>query len=192
MLKDTCLRVLIGFISLGALLQPIAAGQQDLDSDKARTVKFGSHDNAARACVSQMLLSPHGFAMKPVLTLSVAERIVETAAQTAIESEARVVIAIVDDAGFLILLKRLDDTQIASVQGAIDSARTAAIYRRPSRDFEDQMAGTASTTGGLPIVVAGTVIGAIGVSGETPGIDEDIALVGVESLAAAIGSLATP
>ena len=99
-----------------------------------------------------------------------------------------VVIAVVDDGGHLILLHRLDDTQVASVNVGIGKARTAAIYRRPSRDFEEQIRGgrvaalgLADSTplqGGIPIKLDGKVIGAIGVSGDTPQVDEAIAIAG--------------
>jgi uncharacterized protein GlcG (DUF336 family) len=99
-----------------------------------------------------------------------------------------VVIAVVDDGGHLILLERLDDTQVASVEVAIGKARTAAIFRRPSKVFEDQvrdgrvaaiaLPGATPLQGGLPIIVNGKVVGAIGVSGNTPQEDEDIAKAG--------------
>lgn len=125
---------------------------------------------------------------KTALTLEGAKRIVAAAEQKARAVGARVVIAVVDEGGSLLLLERLDDTQVASVNVGIDKARTAAIYRRPSRVFEDQVKngrvsalalhGAVALQGGVPIVVEGKVIGAIGVSGETPGQDEDIALAG--------------
>jgi glc operon protein GlcG len=116
-------------------------------------------------------------------------RQVAAAAEAKAKSEgARVVIAIVDEAGNLLLLQRLDDTQVASVNVGIDKARTAAIYRRPSKVFEDQVKngrvsalalhGAVALQGGVPITVNGKVIGAIGVSGETPSQDEDIAFAG--------------
>jgi glc operon protein GlcG len=99
-----------------------------------------------------------------------------------------VVIAVVDDGGHLILLHRLDDTQVASVNVGIGKARTAAIYRRPSREFEEQiragriaalaLADSTPLQGGVPIRLDGKVIGAIGVSGDTPQVDEAIAIVG--------------
>jgi len=122
------------------------------------------------------------------LTLDGAKRIAAAAEAKAKAEGARVVIAIVDDGGSLLLLQRLDDAQVASVNVGIDKARTAAIYRRPSKVFEDQVKngrisalalhGAVALQGGVPIIIQGNVIGAIGVSGETPQLDEDIAMAG--------------
>jgi len=135
---------------------------------------------------------------KKVLTLEGAKRIASVAETDAQAKGAKVVIALVDDGGNLILLRRLDDAQIASVNVAIDKARTAAIYRRPSKVFEDQVRngriaalalhGAVPLQGGIPITFQGKVIGAIGVSGETPDLDESIAIVG----AAVARSFETP
>jgi glc operon protein GlcG len=125
---------------------------------------------------------------KTALTLDGAKKIAAAAEAKAKTEGARVVIAVVDDGGSLLLLERLDDTQVASVNVGIDKARTAAIYRRPSKVFEDQVKngrvsalalhGAVALQGGVPIIVNGKVIGAIGVSGETPQQDEDIAIAG--------------
>ncbi|MBA5867761.1 MAG: heme-binding protein [Nitrospira sp. CR1.3] len=122
------------------------------------------------------------------LTLDGAKRIAAAAEAKAKAEGARVVIAVVDDGGSLLLLQRLDDAQVASVNVGIDKARTAAIYRRPSKVFEDQVKngrisalalhGAVALQGGVPIIIQGNVIGAIGVSGETPQLDEDIAMAG--------------
>lgn len=125
---------------------------------------------------------------KTALTLDGAKKIAAVAEAKAKAEGARVVIAVVDEGGALLLLERLDDTQVASVNVGIDKARTAAIYRRPSKVFEDQVKngrvsalalhGAVALQGGVPIIVNGKVIGAIGVSGETPSQDEDIAIAG--------------
>jgi glc operon protein GlcG len=128
---------------------------------------------------------------KKALTLEAAKKIAAAAEAEAKKQHARVVIAVVDDGGNLILLERLDDTQVASVEVGIGKARTAAIFRRPTKEFEDQirggriaalaLPGATPLQGGVPIVFEGKVIGAIGVSGETPGQDEEIALAGASA-----------
>src|SRR6266478_6833806 len=147
-----------------------------------------------------LLLAPAGLRaqlpVKEVLTLDAAKRIAAAAEAEAKKRGATVVIAVVDDGGYLLVLERLDDTQVASVDVGIAKARTAAIFRRPSKVFEDQirdgrvaalaLTGATPLQGGIPIVINGKVIGAIGVSGNSPQEDEDIAKVGAASAAKAI------
>jgi glc operon protein GlcG len=105
------------------------------------------------------------------------------AVMTAAQNEAtrngyRVVIAIVDAWGHVLQLRRTEGAQAASGQVAIDKARTAAIFVRPSREIEEQVSagrlgalalhGAAALTGGIPLTADGEVIGAIGTSGEPP------------------------
>src|SRR6059058_6119846 len=128
-------------------------------------------------------------AEKKVLTLEVAEKVAAAAEAEAKKRNATVVIVVVDDGGYPLIVKRLDDTQVASVDVGIGKARTAAIFRRPSKVFEDQvkngrvaavaLPGATPLQGGLPLIYEGKVIGAIGVSGNTPQEDEDIAMAGV-------------
>ena len=133
---------------------------------------------------------------KKVLTLGLAKRLVAAAEAEAKKRGATVVLAVVDDGGQLILLERLDDTQVASVEVAIGKARKAAIFRRPSKEFEDQvkngrvaalaLPGATPLQGGIPISVEGKVTGAIGASGNSPQEDEEIALAGANLTAAAV------
>ena len=133
---------------------------------------------------------------KKVLTPGMAKKLVAAAEAEAKKRGATVVIAVVDDGGQLILLERLDDTQVASVEVAIGKARTAAIFRRPSKVFEDQvkngrvaalaLPGATPLQGGIPITVEGKVIGAIGASGNSPQEDEEIALAGAAVTASAV------
>jgi glc operon protein GlcG len=134
--------------------------------------------------------------VKKVLTLDAAKKIAAAAEAEAKKRGTTVVIVVVDDGGHLLFLERLDDTQVASVEVGIGKARTAAIFRRPSKVFEDQvrdgrvaalaLPGATPLQGGVPIVHEGKVIGAIGVSGNTPQEDEDIAKAGAAGAAAAI------
>jgi glc operon protein GlcG len=132
------------------------------------------------------------FPMKRILTLDAAKRVAAAAEAEAKRRGATVVIVVVDDGGHVLLLERLDDTQVASVEVGIGKARTAAIFRRPSKDFEDQvrngrvaalaLPGATPLQGGIPIIVDGKVLGAVGVSGNTPQEDEDIAKAGAAAI----------
>jgi glc operon protein GlcG len=129
---------------------------------------------------------------RKVLSLAAARTIVAASEADAKARGLGVVIVVVDDAGNIIELARMDAAQVASVNVGIGKARTAAIYRRPSRDFEEQIRGgrvaalaLADATplqGGVPIVIDGRVVGAVGVSGDTPQVDEDIALAGARAI----------
>jgi glc operon protein GlcG len=137
----------------------------------------------------QMLERTQTLIDKKVLTEAGADRVARAA-----EAEARArgvapVIAVVDAGGALITLRRPDAAQVASVNVSIDKARTAAIFRRPSKDFEDQtrhgrvaalaLHGAVALQGGMPIVYAGEVVGAIGVSGASSADeDQELATIG--------------
>lgn len=139
---------------------------------------------------------------KKVLTLEAAEKVAAAAETEAKKRNATVVIVVVDDGGYPIILKRLNDTQVASVDVGIGKARTAAIFRRPSKEFEDQikngrvaslvLPGATPLQGGIPLTADGKVVGAIGVSGNTPQEDEDIAKAGAASFKAAMEAPVPP
>jgi glc operon protein GlcG len=129
---------------------------------------------------------------KKVLSLAAARTIIAAAEAEAKARALGVVIVVVDDAGNIIQLSRMDSAQVASVNVGIGKARTAAIYRRPSRDFEEQikngrvaalaLAGATPLQGGVPIRIDGRVAGAVGVSGDSPQADEEIAIAGAKAL----------
>ena len=133
---------------------------------------------------------------KKILTLNVAKKIAAAAEAEANRRHLTAVIVVVDDGGYPLLLQRLDNTQVASVEVGLGKARTAAIFRRPSGDFEEQirngrvaalaLPGATPLRGGVPIYLDGKVIGAIGVSGESPKDDEDVAKAGAAAAARAI------
>jgi glc operon protein GlcG len=117
-----------------------------------------------------------------------ASAVIAAAEQEANAHGHRVVIAVVDPHGELIELRRTPGAQIASSRVAVDKARTAAIFVRPSREIEEQVTngrlgalalhGASALTGGIPLRVDGEVVGAIGTSGETPDEDEAISVAG--------------
>jgi len=117
-----------------------------------------------------------------------AEAVLQAAETFASERRHRVVIAVVDPWGELVALRRTTGAQAASSRVAVDKARTAAIFVRPSREMEEQVSGgrlgalalhgATCLTGGIPLVVDGEVVGAIGTSGETPDEDEAVSLAG--------------
>ena len=129
---------------------------------------------------------------KKVLSLAAARAITAAAEKEALARGLGVVIVVVDDTGNVIQLTRMDTAQVASVNVGIGKAKTAAIYRRPSRDFEEQirngrvaalaLADATPLQGGVPILVDGKVVGAVGVSGDTPQADEDIAVAGARAV----------
>lgn len=129
---------------------------------------------------------------KKVLSLAAARKIVAAAEAEANARGVGVVIAVVDSSGTIIELTRMDTAQVASVNVGIGKARTAAIYRRPSRDFEEQiksgriaalaLADATPLQGGVPVLVDGNVVGAVGVSGDTPQVDEAIAIAGAAAV----------
>jgi glc operon protein GlcG len=138
----------------------------------------------------------------PALTQDGAKLAAEAIGAEAARRGVAPVVSTVDAGGALMYLHRPDEAQVASVEVTTDKARTAAIYRRPSKDFEDQASGGRPSAlhlaravplqGGEPIVYAGEVIGAVGVSGATSA-DEDreLALIGAEAAAKAAEAGAT-
>src|SRR6266498_1789357 len=129
--------------------------------------------------------------MRRALDAKGADAVMAAAEKEAIRKSYRVVIAVVDAWGHVLQLRRTEGAQAASGQVAIDKARTAAIFVRPSREIEEQVSagrlgalalhGAAALTGGIPLTAGGEVIGAIGTSGETPDQDESVSLVGAHT-----------
>ena len=126
-----------------------------------------------------------------VIDIAGADAVIAAAEAFATERGHRVFIAVVDPAGELVALRRTPYAQIASARVAVDKARTAAIFVRPSREIEEQVTdgrlgalalhGASALIGGIPLVVDGEVVGAIGTSGETTGEDEAISIAGANA-----------
>jgi len=127
-----------------------------------------------------------------VLTLEDATRIADAAEERAMEDNWTVVITIIDAGGHPILLRRIDGTQIGSIEIALQKAKSAVFYKRPTKAFQDGVAAgntgilnlpdVLPFEGGLPIMHDGAVIGGIGVSGVTAEQDGIIAQAGIDAL----------
>jgi len=135
---------------------------------------------------------------KPVLERDDVARVLEHARTEARANAWAVTIAIVDDGGHLLALERLDGAAPVSTAIATEKARTAALGRRPSAAYEEMINGgrtsflsaplTAMLEGGVPIVIDGQVIGAVGVSGVKSNQDAQIAVAGIACLASPASS----
>lgn len=129
---------------------------------------------------------------KIILTLDDAKKIAAGAEAEAKRNEWPVVIVIVDDGGHLLYLQRFDHTQFGSINVAIEKARAAIAFRRPTKIWEENIAegrlrylnlpGTLPIEGGLPITVNNQFVGAIGVSGVRSFEDAQIAQAGIDAL----------
>jgi glc operon protein GlcG len=103
-------------------------------------------------------------------------------------------VAVVDTGGYLVYFERMDDTQLGSVEVAIGKAKSAALFRRPTKVFQDAVAGGGAglrmlgltgavpVEGGIPLIADGKVIGAIGASGGTSDQDGHTAQTGAAAL----------
>ena len=103
-------------------------------------------------------------------------------------------IAVVDTGGYLVYFEKMQDTQTGSVDLAIEKARTSALFRRPTKVFQDAVAaggdglrvlrltGANPNEGGVPIIVDGKVVGAVGVSGGSVEQDGQVANAGANAL----------
>ena len=135
-------------------------------------------------------LPPYG----PSITVAQAKKVAEAALAPAYENGWTVVIAIVDPAGHLVYLEKMDQTQVGSVGVAEDKARSAAIFKRPTKTLQERLArggdgllvlrlrGAIPVEGGLPILSEGKLIGALGVSGGSSAEDEACAEAGAAAI----------
>lgn len=135
-------------------------------------------------------------AVKHTLTLEGANRVLAAAIGKAKERSAGGAIAVVDDGGNLIAFQRIDDTFAAGANVSIGKARTAALFKKPTKAFEDSINGGRTALaavhemtplqGGVPIMHEGFIVGAIGVSGaHSQGEDEEVAMAGAAAISSA-------
>ena len=126
--------------------------------------------------------------------LEAAKKLAAAAAAEASKNGWFMAIAVVDPAGVLIYYEKADNTQLGSATVALDKARSAALYKRPTKAFQDALAaggvglrvlrleGAVPVEGGTPLIVDGKLVGAIGVSGDLSEHDGQCAAAAVATL----------
>jgi glc operon protein GlcG len=128
------------------------------------------------------------------ITLENAKKAAAPALAEAANNKWSVAVAIVDSAGNLVYYEKMDNTQLGSAAIAIDKARSAALFKRPTKAFQDVLAsggdglrvlrlqGAVPIEGGIPLLLDGKIIGAIGVSGATSAQDAQCAKAGADTV----------
>jgi uncharacterized protein GlcG (DUF336 family) len=116
---------------------------------------------------------PYGISISP----DAAKKVAAAAVAEARKNNWAMALAVVDTGGYLVYFERMPDTQLGSVEIAIEKAKSAALFRRPTKSFQDTLAaggdglrmlrltGAMPVEGGIPIIVDGKLIGAVGASG---------------------------
>ncbi len=167
--------------------------------------RIGTHLIVGLACVAAhsvgaLAQQPAAPAPPPVvpygapITFEAAKKAMAAAEAEAVKNGWPMAIVILDSTGHTVMLHKLDNTQYGSLAAAEDKARSAFNFRRPSKVFEDLLAqggiglrvlnlrGAYPIEGGIPIVVDGKIVGAIGVSGGTAPQDGQVAKVGADAM----------
>ncbi|HEX3091874.1 MAG TPA: heme-binding protein [Candidatus Angelobacter sp.] len=135
---------------------------------------------------AQMLPNPYG----PPISVENAKKAAAAALAEAVKNHWVMAVAVVDPTGTLVYYEKTDNTQIGSANVSINKARSAALYKRPTKAFQDALAsggaglrvlgleGAVPVEGGVPIISDGKIIGAIGVSGANSDQDGQCAVAG--------------
>jgi uncharacterized protein GlcG (DUF336 family) len=153
---------------------------------------------AGAALVASMaVFSSSAMAQQPYgmnISVDVAKKASAAAIAEARKNNWFMAVAVTDTAGTLVYFERMDNTQTGSINIAIGKARSAALFRRPTKVFQDLLAkgsefsyllgleGAVMVQGGIPIVQDGKIVGAIGVSGATGAQDVQVAEAGLAAL----------
>jgi glc operon protein GlcG len=139
---------------------------------------------------AQQMPNPYG----APITLENAKKSAAAALAEARKNNWTMALAIVDPSGTLVYYEKLDNTQIGSAQVAISKARSSALFKRPTKSFQDLVSkggdgmrylgleGAVPLEGGIPIVMDGKIVGAIGMSGGTSAQDAQCAQIGADAL----------
>ena len=139
---------------------------------------------------AQMLPNSYG----PPISVEAAKKAAAAALAEAVKNHWTMAVAVVDPSGTLVYYEKMDNTQTGSAQVSINKARSAALYKRPTKALQDALAsggagvrvlaleGAVPVEGGVPILADGKIIGAIGVSGDTSDHDGVCAQAGAATI----------
>ncbi|MEP7352239.1 MAG: heme-binding protein [Acidobacteriota bacterium] len=145
---------------------------------------------APKAAPAASATTPYGMAIAP----DAAKKVAAAAIAEARKNGWSMAVSIVDTGGYLVYFERMPDTQLGSVQVSLDKAKSAALFRRPTKVFQDAVAGggdglrmlgltgAVPVDGGIPLIVDGKVVGAIGASGGTSAQDGQTAQAGASNV----------
>ena len=149
---------------LAAIMLAVTAAEAQTTAQKSTVVAYGEN-----------------------ITLEAAKKIAADCEKFAVNKQWPIVVAIVDTGGNLVLLQKMDNTQLGSIDVSIAKAKTANSFKRPTKAFDDQLAaggaslrifsvpGITAVEGGEPIYSNGKIIGALGISGMSPSQDGEVA-----------------
>jgi glc operon protein GlcG len=128
------------------------------------------------------------------ISLEQAKKVLAGAEAEAVKNKWNMVIVVLDSGGNLVMLERMDGAQLGSIEVAKDKAYSAVLYRRPTKVFQDlvgqggpnlrllRLSGASPIEGGIPLLVDGKIIGAVGVSGAASEQDAQVAKAGSDAL----------
>jgi len=147
---------------------------------------------AVGALASALAQAPNPYG--PPISSENAKKAAEPALAEAAKNNWNMAVAIVDPSGNLVYFEKMDNTQLGSVNVAIDKARSAALFKRPTQAFQERLAaggdalgvlrlqGAVPVAGGVPLIMDGKIVGAIGVSGAASAQDAQCAKAGADAL----------
>lgn len=146
---------------------------------------------------------PFALRSKPALTYELARALAEVAEREVAAHRFAMFVAVVDDAGTPLFVGRFNDAQAASYEVAVQKAQAAVRFRRPTKGFEDRilkdgrvnllsLPGIVAVEGGVPLVVDGAVVGALGVSGGSGVEDGQVAAAAAGALPGLLGIARNP
>jgi glc operon protein GlcG len=159
--------------------------------------KYFSRFALAALCFAALVVGTSAQMPNPYgapITLEQAKKVAAPALAEAAKNNWNMAVAIVDPSGNLVYYEKMDATQLGSANVAVEKARSAALFKRPTKTFQDALAGGGDglrvlrvsgaipIEGGLPLIIDGKIAGGIGVSGGTSAQDGQCAKAGADTI----------